>query len=1163
MKILRRILLWTALGLGLLAALAVFLLLAFRNNLAGWGLTQIFKTQVEVGQTSLGWSGKERMFQIWLSDVNVKGTHADNRAPVFRIQRASVNLNLKKLWKGIYRQDTSKVVFIPDVHASNCQIHFLIDSLGRRNFRGLFKGRRPREKRPELILLERLQASNVSFVYEDLGQKRRYQYWMPESEVRVAIARDSIDFDGRTGGFSRLMRIAGYAFLEQTPFQAEARLTLHKADKRLVLRPGTQLTLDSTRIALGGKLFVTSPAAYDLFIEAPEGRIQTLLNLLPHASRDFLHGYELEGNLTLQGRLRGLDLKRRHPRLDLAFRCSDVSFRNRKTSISLENLQLAGRYTNGSARNITTTALFIDSLTASLGRHRLQASGSVFDFRKLLLEGKAEASAELTDLLGWIGQDDHHQAQGRLEANLSFGGSLRATEKMPVWKAMSYQGRLRLHDLGHPGLMGAANIERLNGEVFIRDSLLDMPQLTGLINGAALRFKMRSTGMVGRFIDGKEPLHLDLEGRIDGLSINSLLSRNDEGPALSGKLMKAPQQAGSSLAANLRQRLPADLTGEARLTLNQPKLGRQTFRHIASKVSLRRNEWRLDTLEIVGTQERVNGRAAIVDGPRLSRDVTLEVDYSARSLLTLLNETELGRFKPGMPRIETNGRLSGHLRFDAGGERMQFRLERAAVRLPERNVHLTELSARVTLDGRHLRDFRAAPLLVDSVEGRANEYPFTARARVQDWKSQQTDLFVNTEIGADVLLNYFRIDNIDRPYGRFRIATQLSGPLDRFLKPEELLKLEYNGRMEIDGLGFRFVETGLLCRDVTARIDYNRRHVSIRSLEGRLGRSRFRMSARMQNALDYIYTKSATLNADAWFQCDTLDIQELLTRPSGRRNSERANPYEFSLPRNLNVKARAQVKRATFDQLACENANLNLRVQDQHAWIDEGRFDIFGGHVRLDASLAPSGADSLRVGARIFANQLDIAEALQGFGDFGQTFITHEQISGRFDGQLLITDRMPRTFGYHFEHTKISLNFQISDGVLTDFLPIRLLEPLLRTDRQRSRPFMMTGRNLRFENRTLHVPWLELRTLLFDVLVRGNHHADGVLNYHMRAVKGRRRVSLKKQHKHLLPGQRRYDESLLAFRLHGRNDGLHLDYDPGPLRDHVLRKTLPQGLLYR
>ncbi len=1172
MRTLLRILIWSGLLVGLIVALAMFLLLATRNRLAGWGLTQIFKTPVEVQGTGLSWNGKARRLDVVLRRVSVQGTHPQNRETVFYIRRAAVELDPVRLWREIYRQDTSKRVYIPDIRASDCLIHFLIDTAGRRNFRGLFKGRKPREKRPELILLERLEAQNVSFIYEDLSQKRYYHYWMPESMVRIAIARDSVDFSGTTGGYSRLMRLAGYAFLEQTPFQAQARLTLHKQSKRLVFRPGTELTLDSTRINLTGDLYVSDPAAYDLRFEAREGRIQTLLNLLPHGTRDVLGNYELQGQLTLLGRLRGLDLEHRHPYLDIDFRCREVALRNRSTSIALDRLQLVGRYNNGSARNIRTTSVLLDTLSGLLGQHRIEARASLFDFRQLLFEAEFRARAEAADLLGWLGRDEHDRASGRLAVDLRCNGSLRRTDERPAWKRLNYAGRLHLEDLGFDELVPRVQVAGLQGTATLVGDRLDLPGLTGRLNGANLRLDLRTTGLVGRIFDRNERIGLSLTGLVDELVFDSFYKKDNKKYSLikNKKTEYKPDlehearnphpppavdsAASPDWASVLSRPLPRELEGRFDVQLRHPRLSGHRFERVGLAGQLRPGRLLVDRFAVKSPLADLNGQLAMEDGRH--RRIELNLRGGSPSLLGFITESGLGQFGADAPKVEIQGRLQAAAQLRERQADLRFLFERGDVRLPERNIQITDLSARLRLNERHLHHFRQTPLELDSIRGRANEYPFQARVAIRDWTSQYTDLFVKTEIGADVLLNYFRVDNIDRPYGQMRIDSKLSGPLERFLSPEGLLKLDYSGRLDLEGLGFRFVESGLQCRNVAGRVDYDQREVRIRSIEGELGRSNFRLTARLKGVLDYLYRSGATLAGDGWFHCDSLDIQDLL-RPRVRK---RDTPYEFRLPRHLDLTAQVRLGRATFGELLGEHVELALRVQDLRARVDAGRMDLFGGSLRFDGTLDPLGEDSLALSARLFAQQLEISDALDKLDDLGQDFITHEQISGRFDGQIIVHDRRPRSFGYSLEHTRVSLNFQIADGVLADFMPVRVLDLLLRTRRQRVHPFLMSGRNLRFENGELHVPWLELRTLLFDVLVRGRHHTDGRFDYQLRALKGRRRVPLANQNKHLLPGLSRYENSLLAFRLRGDSDNFYLDYDPGPLRDWVLDRLVPLEL---
>ena len=125
---------------------------------------------------------------------------------------------------------------------------------------------------------------------------------------------------------------------------------------------------------------------------------------------------------------------------------------------------------------------------------------------------------------------------------------------------------------------------------------------------------------------------------------------------------------------------------------------------------------------------------------------------------------------------------------------------------------------------------------------------------------------------------------------------------------------------------------------------------------------------------------------------------------------------------------------------------------------------------------------------------LDISQLFSEFGDFGQTALTHENLSGTLTAQVSLKSSWNGQ-RLNLKTLKALADISVENGELKNFDPMLALATFIRVNDLRDIHFSKLSNEIDIENETVYIPAMSIFSNVLNVQLSGTHNFENVIDY--------------------------------------------------------------------
>lgn len=180
----------------------------------------------------------------------------------------------------------------------------------------------------------------------------------------------------------------------------------------------TQLELEGARFDATGGLALTDNFYLDLEIKGQKPDFKLLTSFAPDEVYQKLESYRDEGEVYFQGRIQG-DVLDTIPKIDIEFGCKNAQFINPDARKSIRDLNFSGSFTNGEARSLRTSELYIENLNGKPESSWFRGAFHVKNFEDPYFSIDLHADIDLASLDEIIDLEDFEELEGKIRIDIT------------------------------------------------------------------------------------------------------------------------------------------------------------------------------------------------------------------------------------------------------------------------------------------------------------------------------------------------------------------------------------------------------------------------------------------------------------------------------------------------------------------------------------------------------------------------------------------------------------------------------------------------------------------------------------------------------------------------------------------------------------------------
>lgn len=214
------------------------------------------------------------------------------------------------------------------------------------------------------------------------------------------------------------------------------------------------------------------------------------------------------------------------------------------------------------------------------------------------------------------------------------------------------------------------------------------------------------------------------------------------------------------------------------------------------------------------------------------------------------------------------------------------------------------------------------------------------------------------------------------------------------------------------------------------------------------------------------------------------DVSTLIKTSPGQKNS---TPRFKSLTLKLNFKT------AIYDKLFLENLKANGWYKNDTINLNYFSADCFGGNVSGKFLTIEN-----RYNATMWLYNIDIQKLFERYDNWGQNYITSQNLSGRFKGLVDLSFDIDSKGKINSNSLILKSDIQIFNGKLSGMDKIKSLSSWLNLDQVKVIEFDTLKNKILIENKKIIIPSMDVKSNVVLMNVAGSHTFSNSYQYHVR-----------------------------------------------------------------
>lgn len=452
------------------------------------------------------------------------------------------------------------------------------------------------------------------------------------------------------------------------------------------------------------------------------------------------------------------------------------------------------------------------------------------------------------------------------------------------------------------------------------------------------------------------------------------------------------------------------------------------------------------------------------------------------------------RFKPS-GELSLSGTISGSI--SKGGSLNLYSqgvISEGSVTVPSTGFRIKSINAPFALAVDLMNIKRVFRLSVDSYSATAESEELSGSLTINRIENPVIDFRLNGSPDLSIL-TALTGNRSFKAGGKSRVSLRLYGPLNlKKSQASPLLSLERSANLFLQNATLEIPETEFYASDITGNIMVTD-NIWLDALSLTYCGSKTVLNGKLSRFDDLagISGFSPSITAAIWTERLTGDM--LL--PFSQNDTSKTGSGVFSRSiYNLDIRSDS----LAIGKFRAAALAVNFSYRDRAFNIGSFRLNTLDGTAEGNATLIPLSGNRYAGRGWFDISGIDINKTFSLFNNFGQNYITDNNIRGKLTGEITISGETSDRFKPDPLSINIDGNYLISNGELLEFEPLLKLSRFVELSELERVRFSELSNEITISNGSILIPAMEIHSSAFNISLSGIHNFDGVYTYHLRLL---------------------------------------------------------------
>lgn len=423
----------------------------------------------------------------------------------------------------------------------------------------------------------------------------------------------------------------------------------------------------------------------------------------------------------------------------------------------------------------------------------------------------------------------------------------------------------------------------------------------------------------------------------------------------------------------------------------------------------------------------------------------------------------------------------------------------------------------------------------------------TGNIQLSNLLSPELNSSLKGEIMSSDLKDYLEKLPVVFQGGNLFPSINLSGNIIKMSDGKSVLSLSPTGSVRLNNIFLRFKNQDVKLSNINGNVDITEENMKL-DLKGFLDSISFNTSLLTTN----LFTQSGSMPyfVSGTFMGGVINLDNYISSSSIREKSNFKKT--FYLPESVSLNITFSIDKLIKGNIESKRLKGTLSYSYPTLKLDPVDLETMNGHIHSEVLFSKRKDETSHVNVNSDIESVDINNIFSSFDNFGQSFLTKENIRGSVSGSSKFFSELSEHF-IPISNSIVSENYLvIENGELLNFKPVMEMSKFLKIDQLDAIEFSTLRNTILIDNGKITIPEMDIRSSAINLKASGEHSFDNTYDYHL-ATKlseylfNKAKTSKNQEFEIALD---RDDERTLFLHLYDTGNGMKIEYD----EDQVMKK---------
>lgn len=384
----------------------------------------------------------------------------------------------------------------------------------------------------------------------------------------------------------------------------------------------------------------------------------------------------------------------------------------------------------------------------------------------------------------------------------------------------------------------------------------------------------------------------------------------------------------------------------------------------------------------------------------------------------------------------------------------------------------------------------------------------------------------------------------------------ISGDLNDFkrISLNDLEKFKPAGHIELNNVCIEAKLSSFLFSEVSGSIMLGK-HFWLDDIKGSLNGNQIILSGEIRNVLSFLNNKKQAIVIQGELFSPDLNISSLIHHNKFAENKDSAFK-SLRFPEYVIAKIELRADRLSLGKFNSENFQGTLFYEPSRLYFNSLSFNSMRGLVEGNCQIFSHAENTLIIQAQSNLSNIDIYELFASMNNFGQNFITGDNLKGEISGEVNFYSIWSDNLKIKKKSIVAESDFIIRNGELNHFQPIQSLSKFIAVEELESIKFSELKNTIYVSDEKVIIPKMDIHSSAFNITIAGSHNFNNIFSYRLKVLlsevlAAKAKKARKKNEEFGIIEDDGLGRTSLYFKVSGTPDNISVSYDKKEMMSSV------------